>query len=87
MYRGAKIPALRGGYLFADYCGGQLRAISVQGGKVAQERVLPVRAASITSFGEDADGELYVLSDSGDGAQGRPGLIARPRPGSTTRSC
>jgi glucose/arabinose dehydrogenase len=66
VYRGTKIPALRGGYLFADYCGGQLRAITVQDGKVAQERVLPVRASSITSFGQDADGELYVLSDSGE---------------------
>jgi glucose/arabinose dehydrogenase len=65
VYRGTKIPALRGGYLFADYCGGQLRAITVQDGKVAQERVLPARAQTITSFGQDADGELYVLSDGG----------------------
>jgi glucose/arabinose dehydrogenase len=58
--------SITGGYLFADYCGGQLRAITVQDGKIAQERVLPVRAASITSFGQDGDGELYVLSDSGE---------------------
>jgi glucose/arabinose dehydrogenase len=65
VYRGTKIPALRGGYLFADYCGGQLRAITVENGKVAQERTLPARAGTITSFGQDADGELYVLSDGG----------------------
>jgi glucose/arabinose dehydrogenase len=65
VYRGTRIPALRGGYLFADYCGGQLRAIALENGTVAQERVLPVRASSITSFGQDGDGELYVLSDSG----------------------
>jgi glucose/arabinose dehydrogenase len=65
VYRGTKVPALRGGYLFADYCGGELRAITVQDGKVAQERVLPVRAPTITSFGQDAAGELYVLSDGG----------------------
>jgi glucose/arabinose dehydrogenase len=65
VYRGTKIPALRGGYLFADYCGGQLRAITVENGKVAQERVLPARAQTITSFGQDAAGELYVLSDGG----------------------
>jgi glucose/arabinose dehydrogenase len=65
VYRGTKIPALRGGYLFADYCGGQLRAITVENGKVAQERELPARAQTITSFGQDAAGELYVLSDGG----------------------
>ncbi len=88
VYRGTKIPALRGGYLFADYCGGQLRAITVQDGKVAQERVLPVRASSITSFGQDSAGELYVLSDSGGVLPGRPGLTPTLRPGSaTSRSC
>ena len=65
VYRGERIPALRGGYLFADYCGGELRAIVVQDGQVTQERTLPVRAPSITSFGQDGAGELYVLSDSG----------------------
>jgi glucose/arabinose dehydrogenase len=65
VYRGAAIPALHGGYVFADYCGGSLRAIVVQNGAVTQERVLPVTADSITSFGEDANGELYVLSAGG----------------------
>jgi glucose/arabinose dehydrogenase len=65
VYRGTRIPALRGGYLFADYCVGQLRAITVENGRVAQERELPARAPSITSFGQDGDGELYVLSDGG----------------------
>ncbi|MGZ6963015.1 MAG: PQQ-dependent sugar dehydrogenase [Acidimicrobiia bacterium] len=66
VYRGSHIPALRGGYLFADYCGGALRALAAQDGKVVQDRILPVRASTITSFGQDADGELYVLSDGGD---------------------
>ncbi len=65
VYRGTKIPALRGGYLFADYCGGSLRALVAQDGKVVQDRILPVRMPSITSFGQGTNGELYVLSDSG----------------------
>jgi glucose/arabinose dehydrogenase len=66
VYRGTKIPALRGGYLFADYCGGTLRTLAAQDGKVVQDRVLPVRAAGINSFGRDASGELYAVTDGGD---------------------
>ena len=66
VYRGTKIPALRGGYLFADYCGGTLRAIVAQDGKVAQERMLPVRESVDLKLRTGRDGELYVLSDQGD---------------------
>jgi glucose/arabinose dehydrogenase len=66
VYRGTKIPALRGGYLFADYCAGSLRGIVARAdGKVSQERVFPVQESAISSFGQGADGELYVLSDQG----------------------
>ncbi len=72
VYRGEKIPALRGGYLFADYCAGELRAVVAKDGTVVQDRVFPVRTPSITSFGEDAAGELYVLSDEGTVARVDP---------------
>ena len=65
VYRGSAIPALRGVYLFADYCAGELRTLVATGGRVTQERILPVRSPQITSFGQDTDGELYVLSDQG----------------------
>ncbi len=65
VYRGSRIPALRGAYLFADYCAGQLRALAAKDGKVVQDRALPVRSPAIASFGQDAAGELYVLSDQG----------------------
>ncbi len=57
---------MQGVYLFADYCAGELRTLVASGGKVVQERILPVRSPAITSFGQDAAGELYVLSDEGD---------------------
>ncbi len=66
VYRGSAIPAMRGVYLFADYCAGELRTLVASGGKAVQDRILPVRSPSITSFGQDADGELYVLSDDGN---------------------
>ncbi len=66
VYRGDAIPDLRGAYVFADYCEGELRALTQDGGVVTAERLLGVRAENIASFGEDGDGELFVLSQ-GDG--------------------
>jgi glucose/arabinose dehydrogenase len=66
VYRGARIPDLEGAYVFADYCEGELRALTQRGGQVTAERLLGVRAENVAAFGEDGDGELYVLSQ-GDG--------------------
>ncbi|HEV8420049.1 MAG TPA: PQQ-dependent sugar dehydrogenase [Actinomycetota bacterium] len=66
VYRGTAIPALRGAYLFSDNCGGQVRALRVQGGKVAQERALGPEVGGFASFGQDQDGELYALSLGGE---------------------
>jgi glucose/arabinose dehydrogenase len=65
VYRGSAIPALRGAYLYADFCEGQVRAVAVAGGKVAARRALGPVINNLSSFGEDQDGELYVLSLSG----------------------
>jgi glucose/arabinose dehydrogenase len=68
VYRGSKIPALTGAYLYSDYCDGTIRAVVEQNGQVADRRDLPANANQVTAFGEDQDGELYVLSQ-GDGLQ------------------
>ena len=64
VYRGRAIPALTGAYVFADYCLGELHGLTQNDGEIATDRALGARAASIASFGEDGDGELYVLSDT-----------------------
>jgi glucose/arabinose dehydrogenase len=67
VYRGSRIPALRGIYLFADYCAGDLRVlVAGPDGRVTQDRILPVSASAVSSFGQDGDGELYVVSDDGE---------------------
>jgi len=66
VYRGTRIPDLVGAYVFADYCEGQLRALRQENGQVAVERFLDVSATNVAAFGEDEEGELYVLSQ-GDG--------------------
>ncbi|MGH9189642.1 MAG: PQQ-dependent sugar dehydrogenase [Acidimicrobiales bacterium] len=62
VYRGARIPALVGSYLFGDYCAGAIQVVSREGGKVTEPRGLGLTVASLTSFGEADDGELYALS-------------------------
>lgn len=63
VYRGVAIEALRGAYLFTDLCNGDLRALVVDGvGTVVEERSLGVEVERPSAFGEDLDGELYVLS-------------------------
>jgi hypothetical protein len=64
VYRGEKIPALKGAYLYSDSCDGLLRAINEVDGKTNQSRDLGVRAGSVVAFGEDHDGELYVVSQN-----------------------
>ncbi|MGV3759954.1 MAG: PQQ-dependent sugar dehydrogenase [Actinomycetota bacterium] len=66
VYRGTAVPALQGSYLFADFCLPGLRAFQAHQGQVLAERAWPeLGGAQIQSFGEDLDGELYVLSAEG----------------------
>ncbi len=67
VYRGAAIPELRGHYFYADYCAGWVRSFRMEGGTVTEQRNWPTLApgAGITSFGEDAAGELYLLTTDG----------------------
>ena len=65
VYRGSAIPSLVGAYVFGDFCLDQLEAIRVKGGRVVDQAALGVGVPSVSSFGQDANGELYVLSLAG----------------------
>lgn len=71
VYRGSAYPELDGVYFYADYVDGWiagLRLDEADGGDAGdprEERVLVTGAGSPSSFGEDADGELYVLDHGG----------------------
>jgi glucose/arabinose dehydrogenase len=65
VYRGTGVPGLAGAYLFTDYCESTIRAIRVADGALADERVFEAEGANLVSFGEDAAGEVYVLSLDG----------------------
>jgi glucose/arabinose dehydrogenase len=65
VYRGSAYPALAGRYFFADFCSSWLRSFVVVGGAAAglqdhSATTGPVNGTS--SFGEDGEGELYVVS-------------------------
>jgi glucose/arabinose dehydrogenase len=66
VYRGEALPSLQGQYLFADFCRGWVRSFAADDESpeaVDQPALSP--GESITSFGEDNDGELYILTVSG----------------------
>ena len=66
VYRGSRVPGLRGHYFYADYCGGWIRSFRYQGGQVTDAREwVEGGIGNVLSFGEDAEGELYVLSANG----------------------
>ena len=67
VYRGAAIPALQGHYFYADFCQGWVRSLRMEGGEVAEQAEWPTLrpGGTITSFGEDSAGELYVLAGGG----------------------
>jgi glucose/arabinose dehydrogenase len=65
VYRGSAIPELSGAYLFGDFCLGRLEALRLEGGRVTEHRELGPVVPNLSSFGEDADGELYVISLGG----------------------
>ncbi|MCY4437936.1 MAG: PQQ-dependent sugar dehydrogenase [Chloroflexi bacterium] len=59
VYRGEAIQALVGHYLFSDFCRGQLWALPPNGGAVVE--IADIQRP-VSSFGTDADGEVYVLT-------------------------
>jgi glucose/arabinose dehydrogenase len=65
VYRGAAIRGLAGAYLFTDYCDGRIRAIRVEGGRTVDEHTFDASGSELVSFGEDASGEVYIVSLSG----------------------
>jgi glucose/arabinose dehydrogenase len=60
------VPGLYGRYVYGDFCNNRLRVATLRAGRRAQSRTLSVPAvSSVTSFGEDDSGRLYVTSQSG----------------------
>ena len=65
VYRGAAVPAARGRYFYGDYCSGAIWSLTVRGGDASPPRSEAFQVSALDSFGEDAAGELYLVSLSG----------------------
>jgi glucose/arabinose dehydrogenase len=63
VYRGA-MTEWNGVYLYGDYCTGFIWGL-IRSGEAWQKQFLFDTEVNITSFGQDATGELYILGDSG----------------------
>ncbi|MFO0973088.1 MAG: PQQ-dependent sugar dehydrogenase [Phycisphaerae bacterium] len=78
VYRGPNIPDLQGTYFFADYCGNQIYSLvfNPAGGVLptVTERTAAmdpdgggaIGIGTITSFGEDNQGEMYIVDQGGE---------------------
>ena len=64
VYRGTRIRDLVGRYLFSDYCTGRLWSLRESGGRWVMEE-LRATGLTVSSFGEDQAGELYVVDHRG----------------------
>jgi glucose/arabinose dehydrogenase len=66
VYRGSAMPEVAGQYFYSDYCAGFLKSFRFSNGAATDAHDWNVGSiGSITSFGEDASGELYMTSSNG----------------------
>ncbi len=64
VYRGSRLRDLAGRYLFADYCSGRIWTLRENGGRWVMEGLRDTEL-SVSSFGEDQAGEIYVVDHRG----------------------
>ena len=65
VYRGSALPDLVGNYFYADYCNGSVWSIRYPGSGPADWTSILTPGSSVSSFGEDAQGELYIVQLTG----------------------
>lgn len=65
VYRGSRLPAWQGIYLFGDYCSGLVWGLVQDAQGAWQSQMLFGPVGRITSFGQDENGEVYLVDQAG----------------------
>ena len=65
VYRGARLPALQGHYLFGDFCSGRIWAMRHEDGFITGPIEIVRTDFQLPSFGEDEQGEVYLVGFDG----------------------
>jgi glucose/arabinose dehydrogenase len=66
VYRGTAIPEIVGHYFYGDYCQGWVRSFRYSNGQATSTKEWALGSSEdILSFGEDAQGEMYLLTANG----------------------
>lgn len=65
VYRGKQFPELDGSYFYGDYVSGNLWRVQKDSNGEYQNELVRRTGRSISAFGEDDDGEVYLLSFDG----------------------
>lgn len=65
VYRGQALPEWQGIYIYGDYCTGYVWGLLPLGGGAFQNQLLFQTGARISAFGEDEQGELYLVDIGG----------------------
>src|SRR5262245_7779488 len=63
--RDPTLPALDGRYVYGDFCAGELRSFRPATDEARDDRSLGLKVPSLSSFGEDNRGHVYVVSLDG----------------------
>lgn len=62
VYRGSAVPAARGRYVYGDAYTSEVWSLRIVNGKATDVRREPVKVQFVSTFGEDARGELYAAA-------------------------
>ncbi|MGK0618979.1 PQQ-dependent sugar dehydrogenase [Meiothermus cerbereus] len=62
VYRGSRFPRMRGRYFFTDFGSGHLWSLRLVNGTWTRKTEISSAGTGLASFGEDEQGELYLIS-------------------------
>ena len=78
VYRGSRRLDLVGRYLYSDYCSGNIWQFRYQNGQLTSDSLLFAAGFSVSSFGLDESGEVYVCRYSSSGSVYKFALLLSP---------